>query len=102
MARAKRLNEMRPKAPDARPIADIVAELRSGQPVSDYREQSLRIHGLICARCGREFEGKDRRCGHVRGSAARQGSVRAAAGRKRSRTVVASPGGTPRWEEQRG
>ena len=61
MARAKRLNEMRPKAPDPRPIADIVAELRAGQPASDYREQSLRIHGLICGRCGREFEGKDRR-----------------------------------------
>jgi 5-methylcytosine-specific restriction endonuclease McrA len=52
---------MRPKAPDDRPVADIVAELRQNLPVSDYREQSLRIHGLICAKCGREFEEKDRR-----------------------------------------
>ena len=61
MGRAKRLREMRPAAPDARPVAEIVEELRKSQPVSDYREQSLRIHGLICAKCGREFEPADRR-----------------------------------------
>ncbi len=27
---------------------------------ADYREQSLSIHGLICAKCAREFEPKDR------------------------------------------
>lgn len=26
-----------------------------------YRERSLKIHGLICAKCGREFTGKNRR-----------------------------------------
>ncbi len=52
---------MRPKAAGDRPVSDIVAELRRDQPQSDYREQSLRIHGLICAKCGREFEPKDRR-----------------------------------------
>jgi len=52
---------MKPKAADARPVSEIVAELRQGQPQSDYREQSLRIHGLVCAKCGREFEPKDRR-----------------------------------------
>lgn len=26
----------------------------------DYREASLRIHGLICAKCGREFDHADR------------------------------------------
>lgn len=25
-----------------------------------YREQSLRIHGLVCAKCGREFDYTDR------------------------------------------
>ncbi|HBG91841.1 MAG TPA: HNH endonuclease, partial [Nitrospiraceae bacterium] len=36
-------------------------ELKEGNaPVSDYREQSLKIHGLICAKCGREFDFKDR------------------------------------------
>ena len=39
----------------------ILQELRkAGRTDSPYREQSLRIHGLICAKCGREFEGKDR------------------------------------------
>ena len=42
-------------------VEDIVKELRqTGTPLSDYREQSLKIHGLICAKCGREFEYKDR------------------------------------------
>jgi hypothetical protein len=42
-------------------VDDIVRELKEGSiPRNDYREQSLRIHGLICAKCAREFEGKDR------------------------------------------
>jgi 5-methylcytosine-specific restriction endonuclease McrA len=41
--------------------AEIVAELRGGSaPKSGYRERSLKIHGLICAKCGREFEEKER------------------------------------------
>lgn len=45
----------------ARSVEEIVRELKqSGRPVNDYREQSLAIHGLICAKCGREFEDKDR------------------------------------------
>jgi 5-methylcytosine-specific restriction endonuclease McrA len=44
-----------------KPVADIVKELRDlSAPKSAYREQSLRIHGLICAKCGREFEEKQR------------------------------------------
>ncbi|OGP65157.1 MAG: HNH endonuclease [Deltaproteobacteria bacterium RBG_13_47_9] len=27
---------------------------------NDYREQSLKIYGLICAKCGREFDHKTR------------------------------------------
>ncbi len=39
----------------------IARELREvAGPAGDYREQSLKIHGLICAKCGREFEYKDR------------------------------------------
>jgi predicted HNH restriction endonuclease len=39
----------------------IARELREAAgPPDDYREQSLKIHGLICAKCGREFEQKDR------------------------------------------
>lgn len=31
---------------------------RDGQ--NDYRERSLALHGLICARCGREFDESNR------------------------------------------
>lgn len=43
-------------------VEEIVRELK-GRSVTtaDYRELSLKIHGLICAKCGREFEPKDRR-----------------------------------------
>ena len=42
-------------------VEDIVRELRqAGKSSGNYREQSLKIHGLICAKCGREFESKDR------------------------------------------
>jgi len=33
---------------------------KSVSPWSDYRERSLKIHGLICAKCGREFDEKTR------------------------------------------
>jgi 5-methylcytosine-specific restriction endonuclease McrA len=40
---------------------EIVRELRQKSGATDdYREQSLRIHGLVCAKCGREFQYKDR------------------------------------------
>lgn len=49
------------KKSDDRPVEEIVRQLRqTARPASDYREQSLRLHGLICAKCGREFEEKDR------------------------------------------
>ena len=42
-------------------VDEIVRELREvGASQSDYREQSLQIHGLICAKCAREFDYKDR------------------------------------------
>lgn len=42
---------------------DIVRELKKAgeKPAGeDYRERSLAIHGLVCARCGREFSGANR------------------------------------------
>ncbi len=39
--------------------ADIIREAREST-TKGYREQSLAIHGLICAKCGREFDEKDR------------------------------------------
>jgi hypothetical protein len=49
------------KKDSAKSVEEIVRELRqSAAPVSNFREQSLKIHGLVCAKCGREFEYKDR------------------------------------------
>ena len=42
-------------------VEEIVRELKNAaHPAEDYRERSLKLHGLICAKCGREFEEKDR------------------------------------------
>ena len=42
---------------DTRSVSDIVKELKQGTPpVSNYRKQSLKVNGLICAKCGREFD----------------------------------------------
>ena len=42
-------------------VEDIVRELKqAGSTSSTYRELSLKIHGLICAKCAREFDYKDR------------------------------------------
>jgi hypothetical protein len=44
-----------------RSMEDLVREMKGvGRPREDYRERSLKIHGLICAKCAREFEQKDR------------------------------------------
>jgi 5-methylcytosine-specific restriction endonuclease McrA len=49
------------KIDSGKSVEEIVRELRqSAAAVSNYREQSLKIHGLVCAKCGREFEYKDR------------------------------------------
>jgi hypothetical protein len=49
------------KAGGDRSIDDLVRELkRTTTPTLDYRERSLKIHGLICAKCAREFDWKDR------------------------------------------
>jgi len=38
---------------------EVLRELYSAaSPAGAYREQSLKIHGLICAKCGREFDYK--------------------------------------------
>ena len=46
-----------------RSVEEVVRELKKNNqkpPGEDYREQSLRIHGLVCARCGREFDATNR------------------------------------------
>ena len=42
--------------------ADIIRKIKSAKESTeafDYRRASLAIHGHVCARCGREFAGKD-------------------------------------------
>lgn len=40
---------------------DVVRELKKEQPPGeDYRERALAIYGLVCARCGREFDNAHR------------------------------------------
>jgi 5-methylcytosine-specific restriction endonuclease McrA len=54
------------KIPDkARPTKsaeDVVREMKASMAGRDeeYRERSLALHGLICARCGREFDTANR------------------------------------------
>jgi predicted HNH restriction endonuclease len=49
------------KKDDGKPIEEVIRELREMKPpAGDYREQSLKIHGLICAKCGKEFDQKNR------------------------------------------
>lgn len=47
------------KSKDSKSPEDVVRKLKREQqklPGEDYRERSLALYGLICARCGREFD----------------------------------------------
>jgi 5-methylcytosine-specific restriction endonuclease McrA len=50
------------KVDNGKSAGDIVRELKGLQQNNNgnYREQSLKIHGLICAKCGREFDLKNK------------------------------------------
>lgn len=53
--RPKRPAKKKLKSPEE--IDAMVREMRSAKSGSvNYRERSLKIHGWICAKCGREFE----------------------------------------------
>ncbi len=44
-------------------VEDTVREMKNAaiaEGGEDYREKSLRLHGLVCARCGRDFSGQNR------------------------------------------
>jgi predicted HNH restriction endonuclease len=60
--RRRKIRKLQPKKPvEGKTVDEIVRELKESTAATlDYREQSLKIHGLICAKCGREFEGKNR------------------------------------------
>ena len=52
-----------PKPAGEKTVEDVVRGIREGMqkpPGEDYREKSLAIHGLICARCAREFDVSNR------------------------------------------
>ncbi len=52
-------NRQTKKADPNKSVEEIVRELQqTPSRKSDYRERSLKIHGLICARCGKEFDHK--------------------------------------------
>ena len=60
--RRPKLRDLAAKADRSKTVEEIVKEIRQGAaPILDYRELSLAIHGLICAKCGREFDEHDRR-----------------------------------------
>lgn len=65
--RGSRVRPARPAeggARSKRPLDEVIRELKESVLKTDgpdYREQALSIHGLVCARCGRSFEQKDRR-----------------------------------------
>ncbi len=44
------------------PLDEFIRDLRRIKEAADggYRERSLKIHGLICAKCGREFDAATR------------------------------------------
>jgi len=47
------------KTGQKRSVEEILHDLKHGSKSSGYREKSLRLHGHICAKCGREFGLKD-------------------------------------------
>ena len=53
----------RDRAKSPRSAEDVVRKIKNDMkkpPGEDYRERSLAIHGLICAKCGREFDHSNR------------------------------------------
>jgi hypothetical protein len=57
-----RVDTVKGKAGPPRPVEDVVRELKASRSAAadDYRERSLAVHGLICARCSREFDAAHR------------------------------------------
>ncbi len=60
--RSYRVYKPQPKRPSTdKSVEEIIRELKEGgTSPSTYREQSLKIHGLICAKCGTEFDHRNR------------------------------------------
>ena len=56
------IRRTRSKPGDARSAEEVVREIKMSQSVGgeEYREKSLALHGLVCGRCGREFDSSHR------------------------------------------
>jgi len=61
-SRPRKFKRLQSKKPTGnKSVSEIVKELKEiSEPTKNYRELSLNIHGLICAKCGREFDSKNR------------------------------------------
>lgn len=57
-----RVSTVRDRTVSVRPVEDVVREIKNAQRPGEeaYRERSLSLHGLVCARCGREFDATHR------------------------------------------
>ncbi|HOK07282.1 MAG TPA: YajD family HNH nuclease [Syntrophales bacterium] len=56
--RRVRAQVRRDRPRETRPVEEVVRALKTEEKGGreDYRERSLAIHGLVCARCGRSFD----------------------------------------------
>ncbi len=60
MTRRRRLGTGKPY--DKTAADDLIAQIRRDRTASgNYRERSLKIHGLVCVKCARDFSDQDRR-----------------------------------------
>jgi hypothetical protein len=57
-----RVTKVQKRTAPARSAEEVVREIKAAQlsGEGDYRERSLALHGLICGRCGREFNPSNR------------------------------------------
>jgi hypothetical protein len=57
-----RVTTVRNKTAPVRTAEEVVRGIKSAQSSgdADYRDRSLALHGLICGRCGREFDAAHR------------------------------------------
>jgi hypothetical protein len=57
-----RVQTLQDKGRASRSAEEVVREIKASQQSGgeEYRERSLALHGLICGRCGREFDAANR------------------------------------------
>jgi len=55
----RRYNPGKRTVGSSRSAEEILRDLKRGAPGGGYREKSLKLHGHVCAKCGREFGLRD-------------------------------------------